>query len=97
VRREAYLPVHVTDAAGEFLATTSLSASSWSHRRGLEVGTEISVRLTSGVKEWRQVATVTRVVPMRSARPEFSTWHLGLRLRPSDASALDGLLLEEAA
>jgi len=100
VRREAYLPVRVGDAAGEFLATTrDLSANGLSliAPRALDVGTEVSVRLTSGAKEWRQVAIVTRVVPVRSARPEFSTWHLGLRLRPSDASALDSLLLEEAA
>jgi hypothetical protein len=99
-RREAYLPVRVVDATGEFLATTrdlSTSGLGLISPKALNVGAEVTVHLTAGGGEWHRVATVTRVVAVATARPEFATWHLGLRLRNSDANALDRLLLEEAA
>jgi hypothetical protein len=92
--------VRVADATGEFLATTrDLSATGLGliSPRALEIGATVNVRLTAGGTEWQRVATVMRVAPIATARPEFSTWHVGLRLHPSDASTLDSLLIEEAA
>ncbi len=100
VRREAYLPVRVTDVTGEFLATTrdvGTTGLSLISPKALEVGAEVSLHLAAGGLEWRSIATVKRVVAVASARPEFATWHLGLQLVRSDAIALDRLLLEEAA
>jgi hypothetical protein len=99
-RREAALPVRVSDAAGSFLATTrDLSANGLGiiSPTALEVGAEVRVELVAATGDWRRTATVTRVVPVASVRPEYATWHVGLRLHPSDAGALDSLLLEEAA
>ncbi len=100
IRREASLPVRVVDGVGEFLATTrdlSMSGLSVIAPRAIEVGTDVRVHLVSGDREWRTVATVVRAVPIVAARPEFSSWHLGLRLHASDANKLDRLLVEEAA
>lgn len=99
-RREAALPVRVSDVAGEFLATTcdlSVSGLSLIAPRAISVGTTVRVRLSAGREPWDSVATVVRSTLLESARPEFATWRLGLRINPSDAGALDGILLEEVA
>jgi len=99
-RREATLPVRVTDASGEFLATArDLSASGLSlvAPRPIHVGTSVRVRMCAGREQWDSVATVVRAVPLRSPRPDFATWELGLRLSSSDVGALESMLLEEVA
>jgi cellulose synthase (UDP-forming) len=99
-RREAALPVRVSDDAGSFLATTrdlSVNGLGIISPKALQVGAEVHVELVAAAGDWRRTATVTRVVPVAAVRPEYATWHVGLRLHPSDAGALDSLLLEEAA
>lgn len=83
VRHEAFMPVRVQAGAVEFVAMTrdlSLTGISLVSPRPLEVGTVVGMRLASGAENWTCHATVVRSQPTPAPRPEFSTWHVALRI-----------------
>lgn len=99
-RREAFLPVRVTDGSGGFLATTrDLSANGLSlvAPRPLAVGATVTVQLMSADETWTSSATVRRVVPIAAALPDFAVWHIGLSVDTARAGNFECLLTAEAA
>jgi hypothetical protein len=99
-RHEACLPVRVTAAGGEFLATTrdmSRSGVSLVSPRAFCVGAHVRIRLTAAGETWTSMATVARVTPIPASRPEYVTWNVGLHVDASNVSGLAGVPVGKTA
>jgi len=99
-RHESYLPVRVTDQAGEFFATSrDLSASGLSlvAPRPIAVGSRVTVDIIAGAASWSSSAMVVRCTPVSAPRPEFSTFQIALRIDAPRGKELAGMLAAEAA
>ena len=58
----------------------------------------ITLEVRNAASAWHTEAIVVRVRQVPSPRPEFATWHIGLKLEAATmAVELEHILLEEAA